>query len=275
MYSTAAGSSDALDLSDFERTTTSIPISSRRASISDTPGYVLARSNDDHPLPLAMRVAAQARAAGVPLRLTEDRNLYFTVVKPLFDRAAAALMLLILSPLMLTIALLIKLSDGGPVFFAQPRTGHMAGRFRMLKFRTMVPGAEHIRASIRHMNMYGESSHDFKAKDDPRITRLGRHLRSTSLDELPNLINVLRGEMSLVGPRPTSFDAATYAPGQLSRLAVKPGITGLWQVSGRASIDFARRCDLDLDYIRTASAWSDFKLLLMTVGAVIRRSGAH
>jgi lipopolysaccharide/colanic/teichoic acid biosynthesis glycosyltransferase len=106
------------------------------------------------------------------------------------------------------------------------------------------------------------------------VTRLGRFLRSTSLDELPNLFNVLRGDLSLVGPRPTSFEANSYSPCHLPRLAVRPGVTGLWQVSGRATIGFDRRCELDMEYIRGASAWTDLRIMLRTVVAVVRRSGA-
>lgn len=220
-----------------------------------------------------VRVHYQCRLADVPLRRSANGDIYFLVVKPAFDALAAAMLLLILSPLLLLIALLVKLQDGGPVFFVQSRTGYLGRRFPLLKFRTMVPDAERAKAALAHLNLHNGSP-DFKAVDDPRVTPLGRLLRTWSLDELPNLVNVLRGELSLVGPRPTSFDVSTYASRHLVRLAVRPGITGLWQVSGRALIGFDRRCELDADYIRGASLWQDLTLLARTAGAVVRRQGA-
>jgi lipopolysaccharide/colanic/teichoic acid biosynthesis glycosyltransferase len=268
----ATGSPHVSDLSELQNSPSAI---GAETNFNDLSGYVIVTPDEIRAPDMAARVAAECRQCDVPLRLGEDRDFYFAVAKPMFDRVAAVLLLVLLAPVFLAIAAMIKLSDGGPVFFHQPRTGHMARRFRLLKFRTMIPGAEHERARIWHMNIHGDGTPDFKAKDDPRVTPLGRHLRSTSLDELPNLINVALGQMSLVGPRPTSFDASTYAPCHLARLAVKPGITGLWQVSGRASIDFNRRCEMDKHYIRTASAATDAALLLKTVSAVIRRNGAH
>lgn len=220
-----------------------------------------------------VRVHYQCRLADVPLRRSANGDVYFLVVKPAFDAVIAGLLLLILSPLLLLIALLVKLQDGGPIFFVQSRTGYLGRRFPLLKFRTMVPDAERAKAALAHLNLH-TGSPDFKAANDPRVTRLGRWLRAWSLDELPNLVNVLRGELSLVGPRPTSFDVSTYASRHLVRLAVRPGITGLWQVSGRALIGFDRRCEMDAEYIRTASLLVDLSLLGRTAGAVIRRQGA-
>ena len=222
----------------------------------------------------AERVRYQCRASDVPLRRCEQGDPYFLVVKPILDFTLAGLMLLLLAPLLLVIALLIKLQDGGPVFFVQSRTGYLGRRFPLLKFRTMVPGAEAAKAQLAHLNLHQDGSPDFKAANDPRVTPVGRWLRSWSLDELPNLLNVIRGELSLVGPRPTSFDVSTYAAHHLTRLAVRPGITGLWQVSGRALIGFDRRCELDETYIRTASLRLDLHLLWRTGAAVIRRHGA-
>lgn len=219
------------------------------------------------------RVQYQCRLAAVPLRRSANGDVYFLVMKPAFDALVAGLLLLVLAPLLLVIALMIKLQDGGPIFFVQSRTGYLGRRFPLLKFRTMVPDAERAKAALAHLNLHAGSP-DFKAADDPRVTRLGRLLRAWSLDELPNLVNVLRGELSLVGPRPTSFDVSTYASRHLPRLAVQPGITGLWQVSGRALIGFDRRCDLDAEYIRRANLWMDLALLARTAGAVIRRHGA-
>ena len=220
------------------------------------------------------RVRYQCRVAGVPLRREPDGDIYFLVIKPIFDAVLATVMLLILSPLFLAVAIGIKLHDGGPVFFVQSRTGYLGRRFPLLKFRTMVPDAEKAKAALAHLNMHRDGSPDFKVANDPRVTPLGRLLRSWSLDELPNLVNVVRGELSLVGPRPTSFDVTTYATRHLTRLAVRPGITGPWQVSGRALIGFDRRCEMDEHYIRTASLRLDIVLLSRTAGAVVRKQGA-
>ena len=219
------------------------------------------------------RVRYQCRLAAVPLRVSEQGDVYFLVLKPALDKLIAGLLLLALAPFLLLIALAVKLHDGGPVFFVQSRTGYLGERFPLLKFRTMIPDAERAKAALAHLNLHGGSP-DFKAANDPRITPVGRLLRSWSLDELPNLINVLRGELSLVGPRPTSFDVSTYASRHLTRLAVRPGITGLWQVSGRALIGFDRRCEMDEEYIRRASLRTDLALLFRTAGALLRRQGA-
>lgn len=233
------------------------------------PAYTGAERRVDY----EQRVRYQCRLAAVPLRVSEEGDVYFLMMKPAFDKLIAGLLLLALAPFLLLIALLIKLHDGGPVFFVQSRTGYLGERFPLLKFRTMIPDAERAKAALSHLNLHCGSP-DFKAANDPRITPVGRLLRSWSLDELPNLVNVLRGELSLVGPRPTSFDVSTYASRHLTRLAVRPGITGLWQVSGRALIGFDRRCELDEEYIRRASLRTDLMLLFRTAGAVLRRQGA-
>jgi lipopolysaccharide/colanic/teichoic acid biosynthesis glycosyltransferase len=233
------------------------------------PSYTGAERRRDY----EQRVRYQCRLAEVPLRVSEEGDVYFLVLKPAFDKLIAGLLLLALAPFLLLIALAIKLHDGGPVFFVQSRTGYLGERFPLLKFRTMIPDAEGAKAALAHLNLHSGSP-DFKAANDPRITPVGRLLRSWSLDELPNLVNVLRGELSLVGPRPTSFDVSTYASRHLTRLAVRPGITGLWQVSGRALIGFDRRCEMDEDYIRRAGLRTDLALLFRTAGAVLRRQGA-
>jgi lipopolysaccharide/colanic/teichoic acid biosynthesis glycosyltransferase len=169
-------------------------------------------------------------------------------------------------------ALLITLESPGPIVFMQERTGRDGRRFRMFKFRTMVPNAEELKASLAHLNLLPYP--DFKIADDPRITRVGRVLRKTSLDELPQLLNVLRGDMSLVGPRPTSFKPETYEVWHGQRLEATPGITGLWQVYGRNTTTFDERLRLDVKYIREMSLRLDLKIMLLTVGALVRRSGA-
>lgn len=175
--------------------------------------------------------------------------------------------------LMAVCAALIWLDSRGPIVFGQWRTGRAGRRFRMYKFRTMCADAEQLRESYSHLN--GLKWPDFKISADPRVTRIGRWLRRTSLDELPQLFNVLKGEMSLVGPRPTSFDVANYALSHTERLEVLPGITGLWQISGRADVDFDRRVALDIQYIARWSMWLDFCILARTLPVVIGQRGAY
>ena len=174
-------------------------------------------------------------------------------------------------PLLLVVAVVIRLDSPGPILFRQQRTGRHGSRFAMYKFRTMVRDAEAMKASLAHLNILPPP--DFKVPNDPRITRVGRFLRKSSLDELPQIFNVLRGEMSLVGPRPTSFAPNTYSPWHTVRLEVRPGVTGLWQVKGRNETTFDERLRMDVEYIRTRSLATDAEILLMTVLSVVRRSG--
>jgi len=192
--------------------------------------------------------------------------------KRALDLVLCLLALPLILPVFLLCVLAIRMDTPGPVVFTQSRTGRHGRRFRMFKFRTMVENAEELKASLQHLNILPPP--DFKIIDDPRITRVGRFFRKTSLDELPQIINVMRGEMSLVGPRPTSFAATTYDLWHTSRLEVVPGITGLWQVKGRNNTTFDERLRLDIEYIRRMSLRLDFKILLMTVGSVFSRAGA-
>lgn len=224
---------------------------------------------------LARRVRFECDMKGVPLPFEVRRASYATRLKPVLDSALALTATLLLLPVFLAVALAIKLDDRGPIMFIQPRTGYLGRRFRLYKFRTMVTDAEALKEQLRHRNVHGPESPDFKLVDDPRITRVGRFLRKTSLDELPNLWNIVRGEMSFVGPRPTSFEASTYDMAHLPRLAVKPGLTGLWQVSGRANVGFDERTAMDIAYIRSMSPRRDLELVLKTVNAVRRQDGAH
>lgn len=183
-------------------------------------------------------------------------------------RAVDIIIILMAAPLWLPVfllsALLIKLdSPRDPVFFKQYRTGKNGRRFAMLKYRTMVTNAEELKASLASQNLLQWP--DFKVLNDPRITRIGKLLRESSLDELPQLFNVLRGDMSLVGPRPTSFAAGTYELWQSERLDVTPGITGLWQILGRGKMEFTDRVRLDILYIENRCLWLDMKLLFRTV----------
>jgi lipopolysaccharide/colanic/teichoic acid biosynthesis glycosyltransferase len=204
-------------------------------------------------------------------RLLSDRGYY--LAKRAFDLVIVVLAMPFWLPLIGIIALLIRItSPGASPVFAQARTGRGGRRFQMLKFRSMVPDAEALKEKYAHLNELQWP--DFKITNDPRITKVGRFLRKTSLDELPQLFNVLKGEMSLVGPRPTSFGAETYQLWQTERLDVIPGITGLWQVFGRARLEFDDRLRLDIAYIERASIWLDINILIQTVIAVFKQRGA-
>ena len=173
---------------------------------------------------------------------------------------------------MLLIALLVKLGDrSAPVFFRQQRSGAGGRRFNLYKFRTMVKNADELKEQLRSHSVVAWP--DFRVYDDPRTTKIGRFLRKTSLDELPQLINVMRGDMSLVGPRPTSFDVSTYQLWHTGRLEFRPGITGPWQVLGRDSMDFDERCRLEISFFRRPSIWAEVKLLAATLPIVLRRTG--
>lgn len=197
----------------------------------------------------------------------------------LFLKRVMDLSLVILSsplwlPLLGVIAILIRVtSPGAPALFTQLRTGKGGRRFSMYKFRSMVPDAEALKEKYAHLNELQWP--DFKITNDPRITKIGKILRKTSLDEIPQLINVLKGDMSLVGPRPTSFGAETYKLWHTERLDVAPGLTGLWQIIGRAQLEFDDRLRLDIAYIERASIWFDINILVRTVTAVFKQKGAH
>ena len=192
--------------------------------------------------------------------------------KRALDLVVAILLLVIAIPVIAVCVLAIRLDTPGPVMIAQLRTGRDGRRFRMLKLRTMLANAEELKPQFAHLSVVPPP--DFKIPNDPRITRVGRFLRATSLDELPQLFNVLRGDMSLVGPRPTSFDPSRYQLWHTQRLDVRPGITGLWQVEGRNVTTFDERLRLDVQYIRRRSLAFDVMLLARTVVVVLRRSGA-
>jgi lipopolysaccharide/colanic/teichoic acid biosynthesis glycosyltransferase len=196
----------------------------------------------------------------------------YLVTKRVFDLTVCILLLPVVVPLVLLCALAIGLDSQGPILIAQERTGRDGVPFRMYKFRSMVRDAEERRAELAHLNILAPP--DFKILNDPRVTRIGGFLRRTSLDELPQLINVIRGEMSLVGPRPTSFAPSTYSLWHTCRLEVAPGITGLWQVKGRNRTSFDERLRLDIEYITHRSFGFDLKILLLTLPAMLRRSGA-
>lgn len=223
--------------------------------------------------------AAKNRAVGAPdgsrvvLEMVhQDHRL---LLKTTFDRVLSSIGLILLSPVFVVIALIIKITSPGPVFFVQQRFGLGKRMFGMIKFRSMSVDAEARQAEVEHLNE--TSGPTFKAKNDPRITPFGAFIRKTSLDELPQLLNVLRGDMSLVGPRPLpSRDVQRFEEAWLMRrFSVKPGITGLWQVSGRSESDFDNLIKLDLRYIDRWSLLLDIKILLKTIAVVVKGKGAY
>jgi exopolysaccharide biosynthesis polyprenyl glycosylphosphotransferase len=202
------------------------------------------------------------------------------LLKRSMDLALAGVGLVVLAPLLLAVACAIKLDGRGPVFFRQVRMGCDGELFRIFKFRTMVVGAEERKAELQHLNKHAQPGNDprmFKIPDDPRVTRLGRSLRRYSIDELPQLINVLTGQMSLVGPRPLILDEHQHVGDWARRrMNLKPGITGLWQVLGRSDIPFEEMVKLDYLYVTTWTPWQDFLLLLRTIPVIIGNSrGAY
>ena len=199
---------------------------------------------------------------------------YNSTLKRGLDIAVAGVVLFGTLPIWLAIIIAIKLDSSGPAIFVQERMGLRGRRFRFFKFRSMTDGADRMRAGLRHLNEVDGPV--FKVRVDPRITRIGRFLRRTSLDELPQLINVLKGEMSLVGPRPALPDeVAQYRPSDMVRLAVKPGLTCWWQVRGRSSLDFDTWMAYDREYVYGLSFWVDFQILVRTVRAVLSCRGAY
>jgi exopolysaccharide biosynthesis polyprenyl glycosylphosphotransferase len=217
--------------------------------------------------------------AGIPLVSVKPPGLsrMSRVLKRSLDVALGSLVLIIFAPLMAYCAIRIKLESAGPVFFRQERMGAGGKRFEILKFRSMYIDADARKSEVGHLNMHSEDGPKmFKVPQDPRITSFGRFLRRWSLDELPQLFNVLRGEMSLVGPRPLILDEDENIRGHnRRRIEVTPGVTGLWQVLGRSNLPFAEMIALDYLYVTNWSLWGDIKLLARTVPVVINRRGAY
>ena len=214
---------------------------------------------------------------GLPLLHVEEPTLSGLgwLTKNLLDRVAAFLGLLVLTPVLAIIAVGIRLASPGPVFFRQPRVGHEGRTFRVWKFRTMDVDAEERKASLKELELNESDGMLFKMKEDPRIFPFGQRLRATSLDELPQLINVLKGEMSLVGPRPLPADDGDYLGDVRRRLLVRPGITGLWQVSGRSDLSWDESVRLDLYYVDNWSLTYDLSILWRTIWVVLKRKGAY
>ncbi|MFQ5558063.1 MAG: sugar transferase [Acidimicrobiales bacterium] len=210
----------------------------------------------------ARSIPRDSSATGGPMR---------AVVKRTLDIAVSLVAMPFVLPLVAVAAIAVKLDSRGPVFFRQSRTGRDGRRFKMTKLRTMVADAEERKAELVALN--DRNGPDFKVADDPRITRVGRFLRKTSLDELPQFFHVLVGQMSLVGPRPTSFAPDTYSLWHTKRLDVQPGMTGVWQVDGRRIDDFDERVRLEVSYMKNMSTWTDVKLLARTMPALLKGSG--
>ena len=195
-------------------------------------------------------------------------SILYSITKRLIDIVGSLCGIILLSPLFLIVAILIKLEDPkGKVFFAQERNGRYPKTFKMYKFRSMVHNAEELLKDLMDRNE--QTGPVFKINDDPRITKVGKFIRKTSIDELPQLFNVLKGDMSLVGPRPPiPHEVNQYNSYQMQRLAVKPGLTCIWQVSGRNNIGFDEWVEMDIEYIKTRNLWLDIKLIFKTVGVL-------
>ncbi|WP_425398152.1 sugar transferase [Aeoliella sp.] len=231
----------------------------------------------DHTDPDSQLVELQGEGAATLLpsqAIPEERAIYLCV-KRLMDVFGSLLAIVIFGPFMILAAAIVKLNDGGPILYKQTRVGLKGRQFTIYKFRSMVVDADKVQV---HLDLHN-SHHDhrtFKIPDDPRVTWIGRFLRTSSIDELPQLFNVLKGEMSLVGPRPPlPREVEKYSWQDLLRLEVKPGLTCTWQVSGRSRLSFPEQLALDLDYIENQSLWLDLKLIAKTFPAMISRDGAY
>lgn len=202
------------------------------------------------------------------------KSMLFSLTKRLFDIVVSAFLLIVLSPVIILTAVLIKLDSKGPVLFMQNRVGKNGNVFKMYKFRSMYIDAEE---RLKELNSLNEAKGPiFKIKNDPRVTKVGRFLRKSSIDELLQLVNVIKGEMSLVGPRPPlPREVKKYTLNQKQRLVVTPGITGLWQVSGRSKLTFDDMVSLDLYYIENKNIFLDLRILVKTIPAVLKMDGAY
>ena len=199
----------------------------------------------------------------------------YRIVKRILSILCSVISIIVLSPLFIIISLAVKISSKGSVFFIHERIGFQGKKFKLIKFRTMVDNAEDMIASF-NPEQKKEWEENFKLKDDPRITKIGKFLRKTSLDELPQLINILKGDMSFVGPRPIVEDELSwYGDNKEKLLSVKPGLTGWWAVNGRSDVPYPERCDLELYYVDHFSFGLDLKIIIKTVVAIIKKDGAR
>ncbi len=234
-----------------------------------------ARMEKKAPSPSVTGQADSPRALAARRARWRLRIAFHAVLKRLMDMSAAAILLLLLAPVFGLVALLIRIESPGPIFFTQIRVGRSGQPFDFFKFRSMYIDAEERKKELMAQNeMAGGVI--FKMKNDPRITRIGGFIRKYSIDELPQLWNVLRGDMSLVGPRPpVPSEVEEYTVSDRRRLHATPGITGLWQVSGRSDIPFDKQVELDVEYIHSATLWENIRLLLKTIPAVLSGRGAY
>jgi lipopolysaccharide/colanic/teichoic acid biosynthesis glycosyltransferase len=218
------------------------------------------------------RYNAEGDWAFVAMHVVPDG--YRLAIKRAIDIIGAAVGLIVLAPILLIVAIAVKITSPGPIIYAQDRCGHNKRPLRMYKFRSMLVGADQLQSTLEELNE--ASGPVFKIRHDPRITPVGRLLRKSSLDELPQLWNVLRGDMSLVGPRPLPWRDVRriVRPSDMRRFSMRPGLTCLWQVQGRSNLDFQRWVELDLEYIDTWSLTLDLRILLKTIPAVVSGNGA-
>jgi exopolysaccharide biosynthesis polyprenyl glycosylphosphotransferase len=250
-----------------------LPLTGHAFAVAEEMGVTVCLMSDlyFHPISRCSSTSFMDFPAVVYSSVSDDR--IQLALKKAIDWTGALIGLILSLPIALSAAVAIKLEDGGPIFFKQTRAGRNGRPFTMLKFRTMIANAEELKSRLMDKNEM--SGPVFKMKNDPRITRIGSILRKTSIDELPQFLNVLKGDMSLVGPRPPlPKEVVQYDRWQRRKLAVKPGLTCLWQVNGRNNVDFEDWMKLDLEYIDNWSLWLDTKILVKTVPAVFRREGA-
>jgi exopolysaccharide biosynthesis polyprenyl glycosylphosphotransferase len=250
-----------------------LPLSGHAFAVAEEMGVTICLMSDIYFHPISRPVATNFMEFPAVIYSSVPDNRLQLSFKKVIDWIGGLVGVVISIPFTLAAAAAIKIEDGGPIFFRQTRAGRNGKPFRMLKFRTMVTNAEALKKQLMDQNeMNGPT---FKMKKDPRITRIGAFLRKTSIDELPQFFNVLKGDMSLVGPRPPlPAEVAQYDCWQRRKLSVKPGITCLWQINGRNDIDFEDWMKLDLEYIDNWSLWLDTKILAKTVPAVFKREGA-
>lgn len=216
----------------------------------------------------------RAQQVGVITEEAKDKHVFYNVIKRLIDIVASACGLIVLSPIFLIVSILIKVESKGPIIFAQERVGKNLKTFKMYKFRSMVNDAEELKEKLMKYNQM--SGPMFKMDNDPRVTKIGKFIRKTSIDELPQLINVIKGDMSLVGPRPSlPKEVEEFEPWMKKRFEVKPGLTCYWQVSGRNNIDFEEWMKLDIKYIEDKNLLLDIKLIVKTAFLLFGDKNAH
>ena len=216
----------------------------------------------------------RAQQVGVINEKAKEEHIFYNIIKRLIDIVASACGLVVLSPILLIVSILIKIESKGPIIFAQERVGKDLKTFKMYKFRSMVNDAEELKEKLMKYNQM--SGPMFKMDNDPRVTKIGKFIRKTSIDELPQLINVIKGDMSLVGPRPSlPKEVKEFEPWMKKRFQVKPGLTCYWQVSGRNNIDFEDWMKLDIKYIEDKSILLDIKLIVKTAFLLFGDKNAH